>query len=164
VLSTQVQSTRRRASGAITQAYAKPVAARTYLLEEANRALPRVRRLTERIVELTHKLPELEDELRIAEYRARRPEAAAEDRRRYEEAADRMGSAEEELVGAVGRLDELGVRLKDPSIGLVDFLSYLEGELVELCWQLGEHRVGYWHRIGEGYAGRRPIRASGDNS
>ena len=136
--------------------------ARTYRLEEANGALPEVRRLTERIVELSSQLPELEDELRIAEYRARRAEAAAGDRRRHEDGATRLRSAEEELVGAVGRLDELGVQLKDASTGLVDFLSYQEGELVELCWQLGEEEVGYWHRIGEGYAGRKPISAPRD--
>jgi hypothetical protein len=138
------------------------VEARTYRLDEANRLLPEVRRLTERIVELNGQLPELEDELRIAEYRARRAEATAVDWRRYEDGAGRMRSAEEELAGVVGRLDELGVQLKDASTGLVDFLSYQEGELVELCWKLGEENVGYWHRIGEGYAGRKRIGASGE--
>lgn len=131
---------------------------RTYRVEEANLALPEVRRLTSRIVEVTAQLPELEDELRIAEYRAGRPGAAEADGRRQREAAARLRSAEEELVGAVGRLDELGVVLKSASTGLVDFLSYQDGELVELCWELGEDEVRYWHRIGEGYAGRKPIR------
>jgi hypothetical protein len=135
------------------------VEARTYRVDEANQVLPEVRRLTERIVELSGQLPELEDELRIAEARARRPAPAAGDQRRYEEAAAGQRAAEQELVGAVGRLDDLGVQLKDASTGLVDFLSYQEGELIELCWQLGEEQVGFWHRIGEGYAGRKPIRA-----
>ena len=133
--------------------------ARTYRVDEANEVLPEVRRLTERIVELTGQLPELEDELRIAEYLTRRPVAAAADQRRHEQGAARLRSAEEELVGAAGRLDELGIQLKDASTGLVDFLSYQEGELIELCWQLGEDQVGFWHRIGEGYAGRKPIPA-----
>jgi hypothetical protein len=128
-------------------------------VDEANLVLPEVRRLTGRVVELTTQLPELGDELRIAEYRARRSEAAAGDQRRFEESAARLRSAEAELVGAVDRLDELGVQLKDASTGLVDFLSYQDGELVELCWQLGEDEVGYWHRIGEGYAGRKPLGA-----
>jgi hypothetical protein len=137
------------------------VAARTYRLEEANEVLPEVRRLAAHIVELSGQLPDLEDELRIAEYRARRAGAADADRLRYEEGGARLRSAEEGMVAAVARLDELGVQLKDASTGLVDFLSYQEGELVELCWQLGEDEVGYWHRIGEGYAGRKPIRARG---
>jgi hypothetical protein len=132
-------------------------------VDEANVALPEVRRLTERIVEVSGRLPELQDELRIAEYRAGRAEAGAEDRSRYEDRGARLRSAEDELVAAVGRLDELGVQLKDASTGLVDFLSYHEGELVELCWQLGEEQVSFWHRIGEGYAGRKPLRDSGDS-
>jgi len=32
-----------------------------------------------------------------------------------------------------------------------------DGEIVELCWHAGEERVEYWHRIGEGYAGRKAI-------
>jgi hypothetical protein len=136
------------------------VPARTYRVEEANLVLPEVRRLTGRIVELTGQLPELEDELRIAEYVAHRLEATAVDSQRHQQAEHALKSAEQEMFGAVGRLDELGVQLKDASIGLVDFLSYHHGELIELCWKLGEDEVGYWHRIGEGYAGRKPIRRS----
>ena len=54
-------------------------------------------------------------------------------------------------------LDEMGIVLKHPVEGLVDFYSYRDGELVELCWKLGEDRVAHWHRIGEGYAGRKPL-------
>jgi hypothetical protein len=130
---------------------------RTYRPDEANRALPEVRRLVESIVEAGGRLPELQDELRIAEYKARRPAGGADDRARYEQAAGRLQAAEEELAAAVSRLDQLGVQLKDAGSGLVDFLSYREGELVELCWKLGEDRIAHWHRIGEGYAGRKPL-------
>ena len=61
------------------------------------------------------------------------------------------------MVRAVGALEEMGVTLKDAQVGLVDFLSYREGELVELCWRLGEESVSHWHRIGEGYAGRKRV-------
>jgi len=47
--------------------------------------------------------------------------------------------------------------LKDARTGLVDFLSWREGELIELCWRLGEDQVAHWHRIGEGFSGRRPL-------
>ena len=116
-----------------------------------------MRGLVERIVDAAGRLPELQDELRIAEYKARRPAGRAEDHASHEQAASRLRSAEEELASAVRRLDELGVQLKDPATGLVDFLSYRDGELVELCWKLGEERVAHWHRIGEGYAGRKPL-------
>jgi len=133
------------------------VARRTYQLHEANQVLPRVRRLVGQVVELSGQVDELTDHVRIAEYRMRRPGSGTEDRERFEESTAALRGAEEDLVTALGGLEELGVQLKDPRIGLVDFLSYREGELVELCWQLGEDRIAHWHRIGEGYRGRKPV-------
>ena len=133
------------------------VATRTYQLHEANQTLPQVRRLVGQIVELSAQLDELTDQVRIAEYRTRRAGAGSADRDRFEESTTALRGAENDLVAALGGLEELGVQLKDPRIGLVDFLSYRNGELVELCWQLGEDRVAHWHRIGEGFPGRKPV-------
>ena len=133
------------------------VPTRTYRVEEANLALPEVRRLTARVVEVSGQLPELEDEVRIAEYRARRPGAAAVDEERLGQASERLQAAESQLVGDVNSLERMDVQLKDARTGLVDFLSYRHGELIELCWKLGEDEVAHWHRIGEGYAGRKPL-------
>jgi hypothetical protein len=67
----------------------------------------------------------------------------------------------EQLATAVGdcvsELERIGVVLKDLDSGLLDFPALREGEEVELCWQAGEDAVEYWHRVGEGYAGRKPI-------
>jgi hypothetical protein len=130
---------------------------RIYEVPEANQVLPRVRRLVSRIAALSVQLPELQDEVRIAEYRMRRPSAGAEEADRYDQSAEAHRSAEEDLADAARALDEMGVVLKHPVDGLVDFYSYRDGELVELCWKLGEDRVAHWHRIGEGFPGRKPI-------
>ena len=135
---------------------------RTYTVDEANNELPRVRRIVAQISELSELLPELEDQARIAEYESKRPGAGNEDRDRHQQARDAVGGAELELLKAVASLNGMGIQLKGPLEGLIDFPSYRDGELVELCWQLGEEEVGYWHRIGEGYAGRKPIRAPRD--
>jgi hypothetical protein len=63
----------------------------------------------------------------------------------------------ERLRGALEALDRLGIQVKDPARGLVDFPSERAGEIVELCWLHGEPAVAYWHRVGEGFAGRRPL-------
>ena len=31
------------------------------------------------------------------------------------------------------------------------------GETVLLCWQLGEDDIAWWHRVDDGFAGRRPL-------
>jgi hypothetical protein len=130
---------------------------RTYTIEEANRRLPEVREAVGRIVQLTEYLPELEDQLRIAEYRRQRAGAGSDEARDHRAAVQKVEAAQLELVSALRRLEELDVQLKDARTGLVDFFAYREGEIVELCWKLGEAAVGHWHRIGEGFPGRKPL-------
>lgn len=130
---------------------------RTYTIEEANAALPAVRGHVERIVECYNQLPELQENARVADYKTSRPTAGPETERAYEQARRAMHDAEMELAEAALRLERIGVSLKDAQTGLIDFYSYREGELIELCWKLGEPAVAHWHRIGEGFAGRRPL-------
>jgi len=130
---------------------------RTYTVEEANNELPRVRRIVAQIAELSALVPELEDQARIAEYESKRAGAGEEDRDRHQQARDAVGGAELELLKAVASLNGMGIQLKGPLEGLIDFPSYRDGELVELCWKLGEEKVEHWHHVGEGFAGRKRL-------
>jgi hypothetical protein len=130
---------------------------RTYTVEEANNELPRVRRIVAQIAELSALVPELEDQARIAEYESKRPGAAVNEQERQQQARDAVSGAEMELLKAVANLNGMGIQLKGPLEGLIDFPSYRNGELVELCWKLGEERVEHWHHIGEGFAGRKKL-------
>ena len=116
-----------------------------------------MRRIVAQIAELSALLPELEDQARIAEYESKRPSGSADDRDRHQQARDAVSGAELELLKAVASLNSLGIQLKGPLEGLIDFPSYRNGEQIELCWKLGEERVEHWHRIGEGFAGRRKL-------
>jgi hypothetical protein len=55
------------------------------------------------------------------------------------------------------QLEEWGIVLRDPSIGLIDFQHKREGETVFLCWKLGETRVEWWHPLESGIAGRQRL-------
>lgn len=57
----------------------------------------------------------------------------------------------------VARIEQIGCVIKDIDTGLVDFPSLVADEQVYLCWKLGEERIGYWHRMDEGFAGRKPL-------
>ncbi len=35
--------------------------------------------------------------------------------------------------------------------------SKVEGEIVLLCWKLGEAKIAFWHDTTSGFAGRKPI-------
>jgi hypothetical protein len=41
--------------------------------------------------------------------------------------------------------------------GLIDFPCMLGSEVVFLCWQIGEASVAHYHRIEDGFAGRKTL-------
>ena len=116
-----------------------------------------MRRIVAQIAELSALLPELEDQARIAEYESKRPSAGADNKDRHQQARDAVSGAELELLKAVASLNGMGIQLKGPLEGLIDFPSYRDGELIELCWKIGEEKVAHWHHIGEGFAGRKRL-------
>jgi hypothetical protein len=57
-------------------------------------------------------------------------------------------------------VEEMGAVLKDARIGLLDFYGEVDGKLVWLCWKYGEAECSFYHALEEGFAARKPIRAS----
>jgi len=73
-----------------------------------------------------------------------------------------LGVRLRELRGAMeARIREiaaLGVLVKDPTSGLIDFPTLRDGRTVYLCWRLGEgERIRHWHEVDAGFAGRQPL-------
>jgi hypothetical protein len=60
---------------------------------------------------------------------------------------------------AMNEIDAMGVQVKDLDIGLLDFPCEVDGEVILLCWKLGEKAISHWHGVSEGFAGRKPIDA-----
>ena len=58
---------------------------------------------------------------------------------------------------AMGEIDAIGVQVKDLDIGLLDFPCEVDGQIVLLCWKLGEQSITHWHGVSEGFAGRKLI-------
>ncbi|MFQ5724186.1 MAG: DUF2203 domain-containing protein [Terriglobia bacterium] len=61
------------------------------------------------------------------------------------------------LREALTRMEQTGCIVKDLDRGLIDFLSIVNDEQVYLCWKRGEPSIRYWHRLDEGFAGRKPL-------
>jgi hypothetical protein len=123
---------------------------------EANSALPEVRPVAERLVAVRERMRELE--------RSQGELATAIGSNGGGYAASDLSAAQSELTGltdaaiaCVDKLEELGVTVKDLDLGLLDFPARRNGLEVELCWHVGEDAVSFWHEVGEGYAGRKPI-------
>ncbi len=58
---------------------------------------------------------------------------------------------------AMAEIDAIGVQVKDLEIGLLDFPCEVDGQVVLLCWKLGETAITHWHGVSEGFAGRKPV-------
>ena len=54
-------------------------------------------------------------------------------------------------------VQRMGVLVKDPQIGLLDFYGRIDGRLVCLCWRYGEESLGFYHELEAGFSGRRPL-------
>jgi hypothetical protein len=65
--------------------------------------------------------------------------------------------AEQRAKDALAEIDSIGVQVKDLNIGLLDFPCEVEGQIILLCWKLGEKAITHWHGVQEGFAGRKPI-------
>jgi hypothetical protein len=64
----------------------------------------------------------------------------------------------ETLVEIVKQFELRGILVKGLDEGLIDFPHIREnGEEVYLCWKVGEDDITFWHRIPDGFAGRRSI-------
>ncbi len=64
----------------------------------------------------------------------------------------------EELVEIVKKIASYGVVIKSIDNGLFDFPHIRSnGEEVYLCWQRGEGEISHWHKIPDGFSGRKSI-------
>ena len=129
---------------------------RHFTAEEANAALADVRPLVERMVaqrrahaQALERQEELEG--RIRGNGGGIPPATLAD------AAAEIERLERELARIVDEIGEHGAQVKDLDEGLIDFPALRRGETVLLCWKLGEDEIGWWHRVEDGFPGRRPL-------
>lgn len=69
-------------------------------------------------------------------------------------ALDALGAR---LASTAGEVESIGCILRDLDLGLIDFPFHARTGTVYLCWKRGEPAIQFWHGIGEGFAGRKPI-------
>ncbi len=128
-----------------------------FTLQEAQHLIPTVKEWLEQAIESKRQVETIDDELRGVSERINMMggseinPAAILKQRRTKDAALRA------LRDVIGQIEASGCLVKDLDTGLVDFPALLGNEEVYLCWKLGEDSIDYWHRIEEGFLGRKPI-------
>jgi hypothetical protein len=137
----------------------KPLSGKRYFTaREANATLPYVRAIVRDVTALAADLRDRHE--RLARLR---PDGRGVPSQAHQEEAlqaeEELERAQERMREYEAELRQLGVELKDPFAGLIDFPSLREGRPVYLCWRLGEPEVAHWHELEAGFAGRQKLLA-----
>ena len=121
--------------------------ARHFTLEEANATLPSVIPLVEVLRDAHVVMEKLHDQV----MESVPTNGGGETHRSFIDASG-------EAAKAMHRLNKMGVVVRDPANGLIDFPTVREGREAFLCWKLGEGgSIGFWHPPETGFAGRQPV-------
>ena len=132
---------------------------KVFTLDEANALLGQVQPLVQQLRHLHESIRRTNHQIDegVAKLAAGNGYPLQEVRKQIEELTKHQLNLIQAFQSALDQLESLGCLLKDVENGLVDFYTMRDGELVLLCWKLGERRIGFWHSLEEGYASRRPI-------
>ena len=129
---------------------------RTFTPEEANEALVELRPIVERMVE--HRRNLTAAQVQQAEFVTRIAgnggDLVPSD---LHEAADTIQREAAAISDCAERINAAGAEVKSLEEGLLDFPARRGDEVVLLCWKLGEDEIHYWHRVDEGFGGRKPL-------
>src|SRR5262245_44915954 len=133
-----------------------PSFTRLFTLEEAQALLPRIAPLVERMTETFRKIrSEIEAAASVTGLDAHDPNLGP-----HLEARGIAPGLIADANDLIRRIHRHGCLVNGPEAGLVDFPAMIDAEIVFLCWQRGESGIAHWHRIPDGFAGRRPLLSS----
>ena len=129
---------------------------RTFTSAEANAALAELRPVVERMVEHRRRLEEAQrqhEEL-VVSITGNGGDLRPSDLHKAATALEQTAAV---VAKCVQRINDANALVKDLDEGLIDFPARRGGEVVLLCWRLGEDEIGFWHGLEEGFAGRKPL-------
>lgn len=125
-----------------------------YTPQDANKALPEVKKLFAYIAAQKNKVVATQQEIQeiIDSGNPFGP---------FIEKKQKLNAMVTELYRAIEQLESMGVMIKSVDEGLLDFPSKRFDEEVWLCWKAGEDEVKFWHGKDEGFMGRKPLETTG---
>jgi hypothetical protein len=129
---------------------------RTFTPEEANEALVELRPIVERMVQHRRNLTaaQVQQAELVTRIAGNGGDMVPSDLHEAAAAIQREAAAISECAE---RINAVGAEVKSLEEGLLDFPARRGDEVVLLCWKLGEDEIHYWHRVDEGFGGRKPL-------
>src|ERR1700723_3660159 len=120
---------------------------KTFTLEEAQSLLPVLESLLKRAVEGKQAAEEVESGLSELARRIYLSGGMTVD---VVSVAKQRAEMEGHLLRvreSIAEIDSIGVQVKDINGGLLDFPCHLDGQVVLLCWRMGEPAIEHWHTV-----------------
>ncbi len=130
---------------------------RTFTLSEAETLLPVLESLLRSAMQAKALIEEVEGEFEAVRSRVFVNGGTLVDVEKLAQRKAEREKAVQRAKDAVAEIDAAGVQVKDLDIGLLDFPCMVEGDVILLCWKLGEKGITHYHSTSEGFAGRKPI-------
>ncbi len=127
---------------------------RYFTLEEANQALPYVRRIVTDVVEAYERWRDGVRDYEVLAANSRSDEGETEQQVALRTEVDTIAR---QINAYLEELNKVGCVFKGFDGGLVDFYCRLTDRDICLCWKLGEPEIRYWHEIDGGFAGRKEL-------
>jgi hypothetical protein len=137
---------------------------KTFTVGEAQVLLPVLEALLRRAQTMAARADELEREMQALSQRIFLSGGMHVD---VVAAARRRGERDKAAQGAkdtLAEIDAIGVKVQDLQDGLLDFPCQLSGEMVLLCWKMGEAMITHWHGLEDDYSARKPLDGRFDKS
>ena len=130
---------------------------RTFTLEEAQELLPVLESLLRSAIDGKHLIESVEAEFQALAQQVFLRGGMSLNVLHLASRKAQRDKALQRVKDAMGEIDAMGVQVKDLDIGLLDFPCEVDGQIILLCWKLGEKAIAHWHSVSEGFAGRKPV-------
>ena len=132
---------------------------KTFTIEEANKLIPVLTPLLRQIEERHSNLLVLQAQLDALELITN--ETADHKHSSNNDEAEKLVNEMKVLVDKyqvlMDKIQSHGGYLKGVFPTLIDFFHTHNGNVVYLCWMLGESEITHWHEVGKGFADRHHL-------
>jgi hypothetical protein len=137
---------------------------KTFTVAEAQVLLPVLEALLRRAQAMAARADELEREMQTLSQRiflvgGMHVDVVAAARRRGE-----RDKAAQNAKDTLAEIDAIGVTVQDLQEGLLDFPCQMGGEMVLLCWKMGEPMITHWHGLEDDSSARKLLDARFDKT
>ncbi len=133
------------------------MSSRTFTLDEAQDLLPVLESLLRTAIDGKHLIESVDAEFQALQHQIHLRGGMSLNVVHWAARKAQREKTLQRVKDAMAEIDAIGVQVKDLDIGLLDFPCEVDGQIILLCWKLGEKAITHWHGVSEGFAGRKPV-------